>query len=118
MKAVGSATLKTGQSVQIGGFVSEVRSSINVQNNCYDSRCQTVKSVQPFNQLISQNIAPDEHVLHNQTDLYILNSASLYNGQAHHKWAHIEPQTVVPKAWAHAIMRGLRRWKNKSLKKS
>ncbi|KAH9823843.1 hypothetical protein DFH28DRAFT_857550, partial [Melampsora americana] len=112
-----SATLKTGQPVQVGDSVAELRSSINVQHNCYDSRCQTVKSVQPFSQLISQNIAPDEHVVHNQTDLYIVNSASLYSGQAHHEWGHVEAQTVVPEAWAHATMCGLRRWKNKLLKK-
>ncbi|KAH9820685.1 hypothetical protein DFH28DRAFT_884012, partial [Melampsora americana] len=111
-----SDTLKTGQPVQVGDFVAEVRCSNNVQHNCYDPQCKSVRSVQPLDKLSLQPLAPKESVVHQQTDLFIINSASLYNGQAHHEWAHIEPQRVEPKAWVHATQSGLGKWKNESLR--
>ncbi|KAH9810172.1 hypothetical protein DFH28DRAFT_1085723 [Melampsora americana] len=98
-------------------YLNEVRCSINVQHNCYDSHCKSVRSAQPIDQLILRTLAPKESVVHQQTDLFIINSASLYNGQAHHEWAYIEPQIVEPETWAHATQSGLRKWKNESLNK-
>ncbi|KAH9808225.1 hypothetical protein DFH28DRAFT_910511, partial [Melampsora americana] len=94
-----------------------VRCSMNVQHNCYDSQCKSVRSVQPIDQLSLQTLAPKGSVVHQQTDLFIINSVSLYNGQAHHEWTHIEPQIVKPKAWAHANLSGWQKWKNESLNK-
>ncbi|EGF97121.1 uncharacterized protein MELLADRAFT_114576 [Melampsora larici-populina 98AG31] len=112
-----SATLKTGQQVQVGDWVAEIRCSINVQHNCYDSVCQTQRTSMPSAALNSHLNDTKQSVVHKNTDLFIINTAALYNGQAHHEWAQIDPPRVSPEAWAQATHIGLRRWKDSSNKK-
>lgn len=89
----------------------EVRCSMNVQHNCYDSHCKLEKS---RNATIFQNDNPGSSLethTHKKTDLFIINSGALYNGEAHREWAQIEPQTVTPEMWSQSIHVGLQRWK-------
>ncbi|EGF99184.1 uncharacterized protein MELLADRAFT_112859 [Melampsora larici-populina 98AG31] len=93
-------------------YFDEVRCSMNVQHNCYDSHCQTEKPRNPSFFPIHKTGTPLETHTHKDTDLYIINSGALYNGQAHREWAHIHCQPVTPEMWTHAIHVGLQQWED------
>lgn len=92
-------------------YLDEVRCAINVQHNCYDSHCQTERASNISRFPIGQPNAPLATHKHKNNNQFIINSASLYNGQAHHDWANIQPQPVTPEMWSQSIHQGLIRWK-------
>ncbi|KAH9821723.1 hypothetical protein DFH28DRAFT_830214, partial [Melampsora americana] len=85
----------------------EVQCSINVQHNCFDSKCQTGRA----QDLTKYQISPLETHSYKDTNLFIVNSTALYKSQAHHEWAHIEPAVVTCETWVQAIQCGLTQWK-------
>ncbi|KAH9809587.1 hypothetical protein DFH28DRAFT_1086230 [Melampsora americana] len=92
-------------------YIDEVSCTINVQHNCHDSNCQTEGPSSTSLYSIRPNVPLSATHKHNNTNLYIINSASLFNGEAHHEWANIQPQRVSPEMWSQAIHVGLARWK-------
>ncbi|KAH9822602.1 hypothetical protein DFH28DRAFT_849205, partial [Melampsora americana] len=92
-------------------YLDEVRCSINFQHDCFDSKCQTGRAQALTKNQICKPVAPLETHSHKDTNLFIVNSATLYNIQAHREWAHIEPAVVTCETWGQALQCGITRWK-------
>ncbi|KAH9811442.1 hypothetical protein DFH28DRAFT_900806 [Melampsora americana] len=113
----GMRSLKIEPNNTFDVYLDEVRCSINVQHNCFDSKCQTGRAQDLTEHQICEPVAPLETHSHKDTNLFIVNSAALYNSQAHHEWAHIEPAVVTCETWRQAIQCGLTRWKEEGQRK-
>ncbi|EGG11414.1 uncharacterized protein MELLADRAFT_102361 [Melampsora larici-populina 98AG31] len=112
----GMQSLKIDPNYVVSLYLDEVRCSINVQHNCYDSQCQTGRAQDITEHQICEPAAPLQTLVHKNSYLFIVNSGTLYNSQAHYEWAHIEPEQVTPEAWSQAIHCGIRRWKEEGKK--
>ncbi|KAH9811383.1 hypothetical protein DFH28DRAFT_831440, partial [Melampsora americana] len=94
----------------------DIEGILNVQHNCYKSKCTVHKSRIVMIERRASNTL-DFEVVHEPTKSFILNSAAFYSSEIHRYWANLTFNTVSPEDWKIAVAKGIANWHDSIKKK-
>ncbi|KAH9811069.1 hypothetical protein DFH28DRAFT_474979 [Melampsora americana] len=94
----------------------DIEGILNVQHNCYKSKCSVQKTrIVMIERRTSNSL--DFEVVHEPTKNFILNSAAFYSSEMHRYWANLTFNNVSPEDWNIAVAKGIEKWKDSIKKK-
>ncbi|KAH9813950.1 hypothetical protein DFH28DRAFT_895516, partial [Melampsora americana] len=91
--------------------VKDVESILNIQHNCHNGGCEVTDS--SGQRVERKDVGGTTSIIsHNNSNSYILNTASHYSAELHRRLSKIELANVSSDQWNHAIEKGVKNWKS------